>query len=80
MRAAEDREVQVGVAQGSGRYLCVQSLVVTLSKGYSQGKFQGDARGEPGIASANGQSHRQVSAGQNLCPRASGALGTSESE
>jgi hypothetical protein len=73
VRAVEDREVQVGVAQGSACYLCVQALIATSSKGYSQEKFQVDARGEPGTMNASGSSHRQVNAGRNLYLRAAGA-------
>lgn len=69
----------VGVAQGFGCYLCVQPLVATSSRGYSQGKFQVGAHGEPGIMSASGQSHHQANADQNLYPRAAGASGAIES-
>ena len=57
-RVAEDREAQVGEAQGSGCYLCVEALNAISLKGYSQAKFQVDARGEPGTMSASGLSHR----------------------
>ena len=72
-RAAEDREVRVGVAQGSGCCLYVRALVVTSLKRYSQGKFQTDAHGGLGIMSASGPSHCRVSAGQDPCLRAAGA-------
>lgn len=54
VREAEDREVRVGVAQGSGCYLRVQVPVATLPKWFSQGKYQVDARGEPGTMNTSG--------------------------
>lgn len=76
-RAAEDHEVQVGVAQGSGCYLYVWTLAATSLERYSQGKFQADAHGGLGTMSASGPSHFRASADQNLCLRATGASGTS---
>jgi hypothetical protein len=69
--------VRVGVAQGSGCCLCVWALVAISSKRYSQGKFQTDVHGEPGIMSASGPWHCQENVGQNLCLRAAGASGKS---
>lgn len=79
-RAAEDREVRVGVAQGSGCYLRVWVLAATSSWRYSQAMFLTDARGGLETMSVNGPSYCRVSAGQNLYLRASGVSGTSAQE
>jgi len=78
-RAAEDREVQVGVAQDSGCCLYVWAPAVTLLKRYSQ-EFQADSHGVLGIMSASGPSHCRANAGQNSSLRAAGVSGTSASE
>lgn len=75
-RAAEDREVQVEVAQDFGCCLYAWALAVILLKKYSQ-EFQADAHGVLGIMSVSGPSHCRASAGQNSSLRAAGVSGTS---
>jgi len=76
-RAAEDREVQVGVAQGFGCYLYAWTLAATSLEMYYQARFQTDTHGGLEIMTASDPSHCRASAGQNSCLHAADASGTS---